>query len=70
MYGVEESLWVRVAPMHVEGTTTRWLLSAEHRLKQVSWSEFCAMVYERFDRDQHKALIQQLFHIYQSALVT
>jgi hypothetical protein len=29
MYGVEESLWVWVGWMHMEGTTARWLQSVE-----------------------------------------
>jgi hypothetical protein len=33
MYGVESSLWVRVATMHLEGTVTRWLQSSERRVK-------------------------------------
>jgi hypothetical protein len=29
MYGVESSLWIKVAPMHLEGETTRWFQSVE-----------------------------------------
>jgi hypothetical protein len=70
MYGVEPSLWVRVMSMHVEGIATRWLQSVERRLHSVGWTEFCAMVHERFGYDQHEALIHQLFHIRQSGIVT
>jgi hypothetical protein len=46
------------------------LQSTERHLKHVGWCEFCAMVHERFGRDQHEALIRQLFHIRQSGSVT
>jgi hypothetical protein len=32
MYGVEPSLWAKVASMHVEGPVARWLQSVERRL--------------------------------------
>jgi hypothetical protein len=70
MYGVELSLWVRVASMHLEGLAVRGLQSAERRLKQASWQEFCSLILDRFDRDQHEALIHQLFHIRQESSIT
>jgi hypothetical protein len=63
MYGVEESLWVWVGWMHMEGTTARWLQSVEHRIREASWTTFCAMIHDRFGRDQHEDIIRQLFHI-------
>jgi hypothetical protein len=69
MYGVEESLWVRVALMHMEGAVAPWLQSAECRIIETSWSEFCVMIHDRFGCDQHEALIRQLFHIRQSGTV-
>jgi hypothetical protein len=44
MYGVESSMWVRVAYMHMEGAVARWFQSVEHKVRQVLWSEFCALV--------------------------
>jgi hypothetical protein len=70
MYVVESSLWVRVASMHMEGSAARWLQSMERRIKGLSWGEFCALVHERFGRDQHEAFIRQLFHIRQTGSVT
>jgi hypothetical protein len=51
MYGVESSLWARVASMHFDGVVARWLQSNERRLKQIGWEELCAMVHDRFERD-------------------
>jgi hypothetical protein len=70
MYGVEESLWISVASMHLEGVVARWFQSVERRLSAASWGEFCASLHERFGRDRHEALIRQLFHICQQGSVT
>jgi hypothetical protein len=51
MYGVEESLRVRVASMHMEGSAACWLQSAERRIREESWIAFCAMIHDRFGRD-------------------
>jgi hypothetical protein len=55
--------------MHLEGPATRWLQSAERQLRHVGWDKFCAMVHDRLGRDQHEALIRQLFHINQSGTI-
>jgi hypothetical protein len=70
MYEVESSLWIKVASMHLEGAAARWFQSAERRLRDASWTEFCAKVHDRFGRDQHEALIRQLFHIRQTSSVS
>jgi hypothetical protein len=70
MYGVELSLWVQVASMHLEGLAARWLQSVERRLKHANWHEFCSLIHDRFGRDQHDALIHQLFHMRQEGFVT
>jgi hypothetical protein len=31
--------------------------------------EFCSMIHDRFDHDQHEALIRQLFHIRETGFV-
>jgi hypothetical protein len=69
MYGVEKSLWIKVASMHLEGAAGRWFQSVERKV-DTSWTEFCSMLHDRFGRDQHEALIRQLFHIRQSGTVT
>jgi hypothetical protein len=56
--------------MHLDGAVARWFQSAERRLRDVGWSEFCARVHDRFRRDQHEAHIRQLFHICQTASVS
>jgi hypothetical protein len=70
MYGVESTLWIKVASMHLEGHAARWFQSAEWRLLNANWSTFCAQIHDRFGRDQHEALIHQLFHIRQVGSVT
>jgi hypothetical protein len=35
----------------------------------MSWEQFCSALHDRFGRDQHEALIRQLFHIKQSGTV-
>jgi hypothetical protein len=69
MYSVEPNLWVKVASMHLDGLAARWFQSAERRLRQVDWGEFCSVLHEQFGRDQHEALIRQLFHIRQTSSV-
>jgi hypothetical protein len=65
MYGVESSLWIRVASMHFEGFAARWLQSVERLISSLTWAELCSMLHDWFGRDQHEALIRQLFHIRQ-----
>lgn len=63
-------MWVKVAMMHFVGCAEWWLQSMERRLGQLSWEEFCGLIHECFDCEQHESLIRQLFHIRQSGLVT
>jgi hypothetical protein len=63
MYGVESSIWVRVASMHMEGVAAHWLQSTERRVRSATWDAFCSLIHDHFSRDQHEVLIRQLFHI-------
>jgi hypothetical protein len=54
MYSVEQQLWVCVTSMHLEGPTARWLQSVERQVRHAGWDKFCAMVHDRFGRDQHR----------------
>jgi hypothetical protein len=56
--------------MHLEGVAARWFQSTERRLCDATWSEFCARIHDRFNRDQHEALIRQLFYIRQTSSVS
>jgi hypothetical protein len=58
-----------VALMHFEGAAAHWLQSVLHRVHSMSWEQFCSSLHDMFRRDQHEALIRQLFHIKQSGLV-
>jgi hypothetical protein len=69
MYGVETALWLKVASMHLEGPVAHWFQSAERRLCNSYWDTFCALIHDRFDRDQHETLIHQFFHICQVGTV-
>jgi hypothetical protein len=69
MYGVESSLWIKVASMHLEGAAAHWFQSTKWRLCQASWDSFCTLIHDCFGRDQHEALIHQLFHISQTGIV-
>lgn len=69
MYGVEEHLWVGVAEVHLDGPAGSWFQSVESQLLG-SWSTFCKLLHDRFDRDQHELLLRQLFNIRHTSTVT
>lgn len=70
MYFVEEPLWIEISEMHFDGPASLWYQSIENLIPDLSWSDFCAKMHDRFDRDRHEALIRQLFHISQTSTVT
>lgn len=65
MYDVHPAMWLRVATMHFKGRAAGWLQSVGHRVRHLSWAEFCAQVHDIFGREQHESLIRQLFCIRQ-----
>ncbi|CAD6333962.1 unnamed protein product [Miscanthus lutarioriparius] len=56
-------MWVRVATMNFTNTAKRWLQSINQKIPQTDWTTLCAMIRERFCRDQHELLLRQLFQI-------
>lgn len=54
-----------MASMHFVGRAACWLQYIERRVRQLSWSEFCIQIHDRFGREQHASLILRLFHIRQ-----
>jgi hypothetical protein len=66
---VDPSAWIRVSTMHFTGPASRWLQSLGPRFRFFPWAEFTKLLLERFGRDQHDALIRQLFHIKQSTTI-
>lgn len=70
MYGIEESLWISVSEHYLEGPAARWFQSIESQICNASWTTFCQLLHDRFDRDQHELLIRRLFTIKQSSSVT
>jgi hypothetical protein len=62
-------MWVRVASMHFDGPTAKWLQSVNHRIRKATWTELYSWIHDRFGKDQHDLLIRQLFHIKQSRSV-
>lgn len=69
MYEVELTVWVKTASLDFVGRAARWLQSMGRRLKTLSMEEFCSLIHDRFEREQHESLIRQLFHIKQSGSV-
>jgi hypothetical protein len=69
MYGTERGMWISVAEMHFEGAASCWYQSIESTLDSVSWEQFCDMVSERFERDQHELLLRKLHRIQQTSSV-
>lgn len=56
--------------MRFTSAAARWFQSVEQQLTSVSWDAFCAMIHERFSRDQHALLLRQLFNIRQTSSVS
>jgi len=70
MYGVEEFMWISVSEHYLEGPAARWFQSIESQLRSATWSTFCQLLHDRFDRDQHELLIRKLFSIKQLTSVS
>jgi small-conductance mechanosensitive channel len=70
MYEVEESMWISVVEMYLEGPAALWYQSIESQIQNSFWTQFCQLLHDRFDRDQHEVLIRQLFNIWQLSSVT
>jgi hypothetical protein len=70
MYEVEESLWVSVDEMYLKGPAVLWYQSIESQILNSSWTQFCQLLHDRFDRDQHDVLIRHLFNIKQTSSVS
>ncbi|KAK2630876.1 hypothetical protein QOZ80_UnG0719760 [Eleusine coracana subsp. coracana] len=58
MYGVDLSVWIKVASMYFTDSAARWLQSMERKVRSGSWSEFCSILPERFGKEQHELLIR------------
>lgn len=70
MYSVEPAIWVRVATMYLTDAAALWFPSVESQVATTTWEQFCALVRDRFNKDQHELLVQQLLHICQTSTVT
>lgn len=51
---------VRIVTMQMVDAAALWLQSIGPQLANVSWEQFCDMVRDRFDRDQHELLVSRL----------
>jgi hypothetical protein len=69
LYDVPSVDWIKVSSMHFLDPTARWLQSIGKRVRSCSWSEFCQLVLNRFGRDHHELLVQQLLTIRHSGSV-
>jgi len=56
MYEVEQSTWISMSEMHFDGPASLWYQSIEHQIPELSWSDFCKLMHDRFDHDQHESL--------------
>ena len=56
--------------MYIEGAAAHWYQSIENTPVTATWSSFCQALHERFDCDQHEALIRKLFHVKQTSTVS
>jgi hypothetical protein len=70
MYEVEYDAWIKVASMHCKGPAARWLQSVEKRAHNLPWSEFSALLLDRFGHDQRELFIRQMFQIKQTGTVS
>jgi hypothetical protein len=55
--------------MQFEGAAARWLQSVQRKIPHTTWDEFCGWIVTRFGRNQHQALLRQLYHIHQNDTV-
>ena len=61
---------LRVATHHLTEAAALWFPSVESQVTTATWEQFCALVRDRFDRDQHELLVRQLLHIRQTSSVS
>lgn len=62
-------LWVRVSTIYFFGRAASWLRLSRAHVQFLNWEDFCAVVSDKFDRDQHDQLIRQMDHIKQTGSV-
>jgi hypothetical protein len=60
MYDEDSEVWVKVATMHFDGASTRWLQLVHHKVHSANWSELCSWIHECFAQDEHEILIRTL----------
>lgn len=70
MYDIPPQLWISVVEMYMEGPASRWYQSLAPKLPYLTWDSFCRLLHDRFDHDQHEALLRQLFNIRQHTSVS
>lgn len=69
MNSVLESLWIEIFEMHFDGVASLWFQSIEHLVPTLTWSVFCALLHDRFDRDRHESMIRQSFRIQMTSTI-
>lgn len=55
LWGTPGELWISYATAQFEGAAARWLESVKRRAPRATWEEFCALLQNRFGRNQHQA---------------
>jgi hypothetical protein len=51
LYAADVSMWEKLAMMHFSAAATRWLSSAEKKLKNSSWAKFSKLVLDFFGKN-------------------
>lgn len=69
MYQVDEHLWLSIAEMYLEGPADLWYQSIQNELQNTTWTTFCQLLHDHFDRDQHELLLRKLFNVHQTSTV-
>ena len=70
LYSTPKPVWISVATMQFDGAAARWLQSVQRKLSTATWEKFCGWLLVRFGRNQHQALMRQLYQIHQTTTVT
>lgn len=69
VYAVISALKTRFATLNFQGVAKTWLQTIERRGRINDWEQFCAKVFERFDKDQYPKQLKQLDALKQTSSV-
>lgn len=70
LYSMHESRKSKIASMHLTSNAAFWAQSLEFPIRELSWSDLCKLVCDRFEKDEHNQLLRQFFRIKQQDSVS